>query len=304
MGVLVISNLSWYCPSPNLPPRGGDGVSAQPDSHPGSGIQRGTDFSFAVTIKLYLTIRLTNNLKTSGSLDVKDAAQTAHIEKNIVELPGSQATGGPKIPRKPFAVRLNPYSATYTDEPIWKLVFSPFIILYHPVVMWAVALMAFPTLWLVAINLLTTQIFAAPPYLLSVAELGYFAAGPTVGGLLGALAAGGLSDIVIKLLIKTNNGVYEPEFRLFVIVPAVVLSIVGYFPFGRLIAQGASPVAMSTLYGVVTAALQFIMTVVGTYVVDAYPEIGVETFIATMIIKNFLFFGFSCKFEPSPETYA
>ncbi|KAI0121259.1 major facilitator superfamily domain-containing protein [Xylariales sp. AK1849] len=236
------------------------------------------------------------DLATEDNLDILDAkraARTDHIERDASALSTVETSATGAIPRKTFFTLLNPYSTNYTDRPLWKLVIDPIAILYHPVVLWAVFLMAFPTLWLIAINLVTAQIFSAPPFLLDTAQLGYFAAGPTVGGALGSLVAGFSSDVVIRYLTRRNGGIYEPEFRLFLIIPGFVLSAIGYFLFGPLIEEGKSPVAMSTLCGLATAALQFIMMSVSTYCVDAYREISVEIFIATMIIKNFLFYGFS-----------
>ncbi|KAK3341936.1 hypothetical protein B0T25DRAFT_574255 [Lasiosphaeria hispida] len=50
---------------------------------------------------------------------------------------------------------------------------------------------------------------------------------------------------------------------------------------------------MAALWGIATASLRFVMMAVGTYCADAYRASSVEIFIATMVIKNFLFFGFS-----------
>lgn len=171
------------------------------------------------------------------------------------------------------------------------------MVLWNPVVVWAILLFAFPALWLVGFNLLIAQIFASPPYLLGTAELGYMSAGAVVGGVLGSLICGSVSDPLIKFLARRNGGVYEPEFRLFLVVLALVLTIVAYFPFGFMIRDGRSAVAISAMYGVATTAGQTCMTVVGSYIIDAYRDITVEVFVATMVLKNFLFFGFSCKFR-------
>lgn len=42
---------------------------------------------------------------------------------------------------------------------------------------------------------------------------------------------------------------------------------------------------------------QFSAVCVGSYVNDAYQSISVEVFIIIMVIKNFLFYGFSRKFS-------
>ncbi|CAK7210079.1 hypothetical protein SBRCBS47491_000649 [Sporothrix bragantina] len=232
------------------------------------------------------------------TLDAKRAA-TDHVEgsdEKTTRLEQSQTqatTAKDDIPKKSFVALMHPYSGTYTDKPLWKLVLGPVFVLYNPAVIWAIALMAFPTLWIVAINLLISQIFSSPPFLLTTTQLGYMSAGVVVGGSLGSLAAGAVSDPIIKYLSRRNGGVYEPEFRLFLIVPCFVLSAIAYFLFGTLIEEGKSPVAMAALWGLAGGGFQFGMQAVGTYCVDAYRNSSVEIFISTMVIKNFLFFGFS-----------
>lgn len=233
--------------------------------------------------------------KDAEEPEAKKVAGVSHIEGQDDDgISKVETAASTAIPRQSFLTLMKPYSKTFSDEPLWKLVIAPIVVMYNPVAIWATLLMAFPTLWIVAINLLTAQIFAGPPFLLNATELGYLSAGPTVGGFLGALIAGLVSDPMIKLCSRRNRGIYEPEFRLFLIIPALVLSAISYFLFGYLIEQGKSPVAMAALWGIATGGLQFIQMSVGTYCVDAYREISVEIFIATMIVKNFLFFGFSC----------
>lgn len=161
--------------------------------------------------------------------------------------------------------------------------------------MWAVLLFSFPVVWLVSFNLLIAQIFAGPPYLLNTAQLGYMSAGTVIGGVLATCLCAAVSDPIIKFCARKNGGVHEPEFRLLLSPLALVLTIVAYFPFGYMIRDGKSPVAIAAVYGIATASAQVCMAVVGSYVIDAYRDISVEVFMSTMIAKNILFYGFSCK---------
>ncbi|SPO07781.1 uncharacterized protein DNG_10476 [Cephalotrichum gorgonifer] len=204
----------------------------------------------------------------------------------------------PPILRKSFVQLLMPWSGEYTSRPLWRLIIDPFTVFGNPAVIWAVILVSFPTLWLVAINLLVGQIFAGPPYLLDTATLGYLSAGPAIGGFLGAIAAGAVSDPLIEWASRRNGGIYEPEFRLMLIIPALITSAIGFFPFGYLAEMGKGPVIMATLWAISSVSMQFIMTAVTTYIVDSYRNISVEIFITTMVIKNFLFFGFTFFLSP------
>ncbi|CAK7207036.1 hypothetical protein SEUCBS139899_009844 [Sporothrix eucalyptigena] len=235
------------------------------------------------------------DVASQDNLDELDAKRDATVDHVAGQEDGAARveTAASMAPRQSLLSRMKPFSTTYTDEPLWKLIVAPFLVLYNPVAIWAILLMSFPTLWAIAINLLTAQIFAAPPFLLNTTQLGYLAGGPAVGGFLGAIAAGWVSDTLIRFLSARNHGVYEPEFRLFLIIPAFVLSAISYFPFGVFVEAGKSPVAMATLWGISVAGLQFIMNCVGTYCIDAYRTVSVEIMIGTMIAKNFLFYGFT-----------
>lgn len=105
-------------------------------------------------------------------------------------------------------------------------------------------------------SLVIAQIFSAPPYLLNTAQLGYIAFGPVVGGLLGCILCGALSDPIARWMTRKNNGIYEPEFRLPLMAILPVVSTIGYFLFGNLINQGKSPVAAAAMWGLVFVSVQ------------------------------------------------
>lgn len=71
--------------------------------------------------------------------------------------------------------------------------------------------------------------------------------------------------------------------------------IVSSFLFGNLIQQGQTPVAASVMFGVVFVSVQLVAVSTGAYVVDAFRDISVEVFIISMTVKNFIWFGFTCK---------
>ena len=189
---------------------------------------------------------------------------------------------------------MKPWSTTYSDEPLLWLIFRPFYILLNPAILWAVILISFFQLWNVVINFMLAQLFGPPPYLLNTAELGYLGGGPMVIGLITCLAFGSLSDRTAKWAALRNNGIYEPEFRLFTMILAPILSTIGYFCFGPFAAEGKSPVVMSVLWGVAFASCVVVSASLGNYLLDAYRNVAIEIFVVSMSVKNFLFFGFSC----------
>ncbi|PVH73219.1 MFS general substrate transporter [Cadophora sp. DSE1049] len=228
------------------------------------------------------------NTDTSSS---NEGDQEVEHKEKIAEA-GLAAEENP-VPRIPFPKRLLPFSGTYSSDSIPLMLIRPFTILANPAVIWSTLILSITTAWFIVISFVIAQIFSSPPYLLDSAHIGYMSAGSCVGGLLGSIACGMVSDPIVVALSKMNKGIFEPEFRLVLLIPFIIFSSIGFFCFGNFVALGYSPVVISVIWGVATVAQQFISVVVGTYMIDAYRDISVEVFIIGMVVKNFLFFGLS-----------
>lgn len=198
--------------------------------------------------------------------------------------------------RHSFFKRMRLFSGTYTPDPLWKMCLKPFFVLLNPAILWVTILLAFTQAFVIAIAFVIAQIFAVPPYILNTAELGYMLSGPMVFGVCSCILCGLVSDPLVRYLAKRNNGVYEPEFRLWLNLATPVAVSIGYFLFGVFVKDAKSPVVCSVMFGVAFSSVQFAANSASSYLVDAYREISIESFIISMTVKNFLFFGFSCKF--------
>ncbi|KAL6401299.1 hypothetical protein AUP68_15167 [Ilyonectria robusta] len=197
--------------------------------------------------------------------------------------------------RHSFVQRMRIYSGIYAEESLLKMIIRPFLTLFNPVVLWSLIVVGFTSLWVIGISLVIAQIFSAPPYNLNTAQLGYINAGPTVGGFLGCILCGLVSDPIVQWISRKNNGVFEPEFRLPLMIGMPISCGIGYFLVGNFINSGASPVASSAMWGVAFVSVQIAHVSAGSYLIDAFRDISNESFIITMTFKNFLWFGFSCK---------
>lgn len=197
------------------------------------------------------------------------------------------------IPRKSYAKRLALFSGRYTDESFIKLMLAPFIVCRNPAALWSVITLSVATAWQVVVSFVLAQVFTPPPYELSTAEIGYIYVGPVVGALIGAVICGLISDRISEMCAVKNKGIYEPEFRLFLIVGMAFFMGLGFFLFGNMIEAGKSPVIAGVTWGLAFVGFQFCSTAAGTYIVDGFKDTSVEIFIIGMIFKNFLFFGFT-----------
>ena len=92
-------------------------------------------------------------------------------------------------------------------------------------------------------------------------------------------------------MTKANNGVFEPEFRIVLVVFQLVGAAIGLFPFGFSVDEHWSYYISIGLFAFVTFALIMGATATGTYIVDAHLDMAVEAFVCITLFKNFVSFG-------------
>lgn len=194
--------------------------------------------------------------------------------------------------KKTFVQNLAIFTGTYTHENFLQLLIAPFAVMLNVAVSWIVLLNSMYVVLYVVIAFVLAQLFGAPPYLLSPSAIGYLSLGPFVGGALGTVIMGLMSDPLIKWCARRNNGIYEPEYRL---LPCVVglVSGAGLIAFGVLVGQGASPYVTATMHGIMLFGVMFVCIGTANYALDAYRGMTNEIFIASMAVKNLILYGFS-----------
>jgi len=193
--------------------------------------------------------------------------------------------------KKSYWKMLSPWSGKFTDDSIIRNVLSPFVALFVPGPLYVLISSAFLIAAYVATSFILSAVFSAPPYLFSAAQVGYLAVGPMIGGLLGTVFTGLIDGLIVKWITNKNGGIYEPEFRLFIMIPGMIFSCIGLFMYGYVLEIKAAAELTSFVQGVMVFGI-----IVGTisttsYLLDAYRELSSEIFIMSMVTKNFLFYG-------------
>jgi MFS family permease len=134
--------------------------------------------------------------------------------------------------KTPYRQSLRIFNGRKTSESFWKLLIRPFPLLLHPAIFWACLIQGTLIGWTVFIGIILAAVFISPPIFWTEVETGYAYAGAFVGALLGFLLSGLLADYSAKFMTRRNNGIYEPEFRLLLVIPQLVFGCMGLFGFG------------------------------------------------------------------------
>lgn len=177
-----------------------------------------------------------------------------------------------------------------TDRSMIKAFFQPFPLMIFPSVLFSTVVNGAFITWTITSGIITHQILLYPPYNLKPDVLAYIGLPGSVVGLLASIISGLSSDWLIKFMAHRNNGVYEPEFRLVMMIPAVLFSTIGFLALGPLYASHA-PVPNLVIVGLLFhLGGPFASSACVTYIFDTMQHTSTEAFVATSLFKHIFTF--------------
>ncbi|VZH86914.1 unnamed protein product [Fusarium fujikuroi] len=205
-----------------------------------------------------------------------------------------QPIGHSNTPKKTFLQSISLFDGRKTDERYWVLLLRPFPLLTHPAFIWGCLIQGAMIGWTVFIGVIVAAIFIGSPYYWDEVDAGYTYTGPFIGAVLGFVLAGLLADTSVKYMTKLNKGVYEPEFRILLVIPMMIIGGIGLYGFAL-----TAPGVINKQYSYVIPLMFFGFEVAGMvigavasslYIVDAYRDLTIEGFTIMIIFKNFFSF--------------
>ncbi|KAH7141035.1 major facilitator superfamily domain-containing protein [Dactylonectria macrodidyma] len=169
---------------------------------------------------------------------------------------------------------------------------APLVMLRHPAVLWGCAVWSVLFTWNIIQGAIADQIFSAPPFNLSTSDVGLMVGiAPFIGSTLGTIGGGWICDFVATGLSKRNAGLYEPEFRLVVMVPSLITVIIGAFGLGLAVEQGLSQIKCAVFLAILNFGTGIGCTGVVVYTNDVCRERAGEAFGLAMLVKSAFAFG-------------
>ncbi|KAI9167927.1 putative MFS-type transporter [Paramyrothecium foliicola] len=169
---------------------------------------------------------------------------------------------------------------------LWKCFLSPWKSAMMPHVLYTAIQAANAVAFLVLISSINPIVFSAPPYNFNTAGVGLMQVGPFIGNALGSLYGGIFGDWLVVRMARRNHGVFEPEFRLYVLpLPALMMGA-GMVVYGVSLDRGLHWIYPSIGSGMYTFAMGSIMDMCFTMIIDAYKETTAESFTFITFIRN------------------
>ncbi|GAD98696.1 conserved hypothetical protein [Paecilomyces variotii No. 5] len=177
-----------------------------------------------------------------------------------------------------------------SDDPFWKVLIRPLMMLVFPQVIFSFFAYGLTTSWLVVVGGVLAQLFTVAPYNFSVSGVGLVAIAPLIGAIVGAFISGPAADFVAKAMSRRNNGIYEPEFRLVIIIVTLLLGGMSFFGFGMSLQAQDPWIGPVFFYGLQYFSVGFMTIAVYGYLTDCHRDKAPEAF-AAINLRNIYSFG-------------
>lgn len=234
-----------------------------------------------------------SNGETSNGTTINgNGTDDAHVSS----LPGANT------PKTTWVQSLMPFNGRKTDDRFLTLLLRPFPLFLQPAFFWGCLIQGTMIGWTVFIGVILAQFFLGYPLWWTEVDTGYAYTGAFIGAIMGFVISGLLADWSAKVMTKWNNGVYEPEFRIILVIPQLIFGVMGLYGWG-ITADGV----MKNKYGengwvipLMFFAFEVCGMVIGAvasslYIVDAYRDLAIEGFTCMIIFKNFFSYGLTYK---------
>ncbi|CAK7905786.1 protein Hol1p [[Candida] anglica] len=230
----------------------------------------------------------TNSLSSSETHEPSDTNVVGFTEGEQTEIPTIHDTT-----KKSFRSELALFSGRHTIDSWWMIALRPFFLYLYPSVIFGSIVYSLSVVWLIVISETISEIFRGDGYGYSQSTVGLFYVSPFVGGVCGSMFTGLVSDRISRYMISKNHGVYEPEFRLVMLVVSTFFISFGLMGFGWSSQQTDLWIGPIVFFGCVGFGSSMASTTAITFTVDSYKMFAAEALVSFNFSKNLLGFIFS-----------
>ncbi|KAK4202046.1 major facilitator superfamily domain-containing protein [Triangularia verruculosa] len=245
-------------------------------------------------------VNLVETLEEQNTSSITPASSSSEIrghqdlEKKIADHHGSPPRQNPYTnrmaahPRATFLGHLKPWHGRLRVEERWfRVAARPFFLYAYPAILWSAVVYSCCIGWLIVISESMAVIYRNPnTYHFSAFSTGLVYISPFIGGVLGTAIAGKMSDVVVRAMARRNDGVYEPEFRLVMIIPVAITTVVGLMGFGWSAEERDAWIVPTVFFGIISFGCSLGSTTAITFCVDSYRQFAGEALVTLNFSKN------------------
>lgn len=195
--------------------------------------------------------------------------------------------------KKSYFQQLALWNGRLSKQSFWLGVVKPFGLIVFPSVAYGVLAFTVAFSFLVGVPIVTSVVFAQPPYNLTPSQIGLTNLPLVAVSIIGGLFTGWFANVAGNYMARTNGsqaGVFEPEFRLLLLVISGPITTAGLIGTGIALDQTLPLAWVLVWMSVFSFGGLFNVQVTLTYVVDCFPENSGQAFSTMNLISSIVIF--------------
>lgn len=159
-----------------------------------------------------------------------------------------------QLPKKTVTQELSLWSGTPKTN-LLKMFVRPLPMIVYPSVIYSFLCYSISLVIVVAVNMLNSFVLQAPPYNWQPHINGLINIPGLIGNIIGAYLGGLLVDIFCDWRTRRNNGIFDPESRLYMIIFPFLFTPAGCLLFGYGVERTLHWMSLFFGYGMISVAL-------------------------------------------------
>ncbi|OAA54247.1 Major facilitator superfamily domain, general substrate transporter [Niveomyces insectorum RCEF 264] len=191
----------------------------------------------------------------------------------------------------PYLQSLRLVHGRFSDENYFVALVSPFATFMLPGVTWAAYSYGCAVAFSASQSVSLSSIFTVPPYNFSTRAVGLTVLAPFVANILGNFVPGPVADWLVRFMARKNDGVYEPEFRNILSLPALITGLGGYWGFGLCIHYQVHWFGPVFFFGLSAFSGSILSLVSNTYLLDCHRKHAQDGYAAVTLLKSVMTFA-------------
>lgn len=174
----------------------------------------------------------------------------------------------------------------------------PLIFLTFPVILYAGFSYGSNLVWFNVLNGTASLVLGGPPYNFPASMVGLSYVSPLIGVAVGSFYTGPIGDRIVLWMARRNKGILEPEHRLWLFTPSLLLIHGGLLLWGVGAANSIHWFGCVFAMGVIAATNAIGLQLSISYALDSYKDLGGEAIVTVILVRNTMSFAIGYGITP------